>query len=283
MTEPMNLYHSNRRDVFWFFIVASIFSALLWLPLVLVPAESIPSIGTLWWLHYLGGLGPALAAIILTFHKGGIERLGDLLGKLRLSKNAFLWILLGGLLPIILLAFVYLFIGIQRGEWLRLNDLLHTEKLPSFGILGIVSFEILFFGLGEELGWRGYAWPRLRNMFGFFTSCLIITIPWALWHFPTFFYNPNMAQLGVLGTIGWAFSLLTGAVILGWLVDCAEGNVLPAVLFHGILDVIFVSKAIYGKYDSYLGIAVIILAIAIVLMIVFPKFNNLKVRNRTGG
>lgn len=276
MTENKELFGFRKYEILWFFVLATGFSFFLWLPLVLSPEKSEPSVGSYWWLHYVGGLGPALSAFVMIYFGTKDDRVSYRQSLLRISKQALVWILLGGLLPILLFAFVFLFLGMLSGKWLQFEDLLNSEKLPSFGIFSIIFVEIVFFGFGEELGWRGYAWPRIRNRFGFLTSSLIITIPWALWHFPTFFYNPNMTQLGVAGTVGWVLSLFTGAVILGWLVDCAKGNVLPAVLFHGILDVVFVSKAIYGIYEDYLGIAVVILALLITAASFSSKLFNLK-------
>ncbi len=255
----------QRHQFVSYFVLAIAISSLLWLPLILNHTTGDATSGPLWWLHYVGGIGPALAAIIVSWIIGGKSATKRLLSRLTWSRKQSRWILLGAVLPVILLLAVIIVIGIFTGKWIQLADVTQTAKLPGIGLAGILFFEIVFFGFGEELGWRGFAWPRLREKFGFFMSSVVVTMPWVLWHTATFFYNDNMMKLGVGGTIGWAFSLLTGAIILGWLTDRAKGSILPAVLFHGVLDVVFVSKAVAGTYDSYLGAAIMVCSVVVAL------------------
>ena len=46
-----------------------------------------------------------------------------------------------------------------------------------------VIFEAVW-SLGEELGWRGFLFPRLQQRFGFHGACLISGLIWAVWHYP---------------------------------------------------------------------------------------------------
>jgi len=83
----------------------------------------------------------------------------------------------------------------------------NIPSMPSSGIILLVLFVITLvtspiinglFGLGEELGWRGYLLPKLMPL-GKFRAYLILGVVWGLWHLPliligftyTGFYCPD--------------------------------------------------------------------------------------------
>lgn len=254
-----------------YFILANLISWIIWLPLVLDKTVNDGSNGPLWYLHYLGGLGPMIAAIILTYKLKGRDGIKNIINRSLIIGGNLKWVIIGFSLPFIVFLFVVVMIGLYTGNWIDVSLLAKTTKLPQLGIVGIMFIEIIAYGFGEEIGWRGFALPRLQQRFSILTSSVILTLFWALWHLPAFFYNFNMMNLGVAGTIGWIMSLYTGSIILAWLVNRSKGNILPAILFHGMIDVVFISKAVAGKYDTALGVAITIFAI---LLIIFELRNK---------
>lgn len=74
-------------------------------------------------------------------------------------------------------------------------------------------------GLGEEVGWRGLAWTRLRRRLGLRDAALVLTVPWAVWHLPLFWIDSGLADLPLLVVPGWLLGLACGAVVLGWLYE----------------------------------------------------------------
>jgi membrane protease YdiL (CAAX protease family) len=69
--------------------------------------------------------------------------------------------------------------------------------------------------VGEELGWRGYALPRLARRFGLGGASLVLGVLWAGWHLPLFY---------MLGgdTVGQSFPLFVCqvtalSVAIAWL------------------------------------------------------------------
>jgi membrane protease YdiL (CAAX protease family) len=106
--------------------------------------------------------------------------------------------------------------------------------------LGVYALAVLiFFGFGEEIGWRGFALATLQRRFHPFAATFIVTGIWAIWHVPLFFFSPGMMALGAGGVVGWLFSLVTGSFLLTLLFNRAGGSVLIAACFHAAMDLAF--------------------------------------------
>lgn len=84
--------------------------------------------------------------------------------------------------------------------------------------------------LGEELGWRGFALPRMLHHWHPVTASLILGVVWGLWHLPAFFVSTlSQSQLSLPIFILGAASL---SVVTAWLFIKSKGSVLIAILVH---------------------------------------------------
>ncbi len=88
--------------------------------------------------------------------------------------------------------------------------------------------------VGEELGWRGYAFPKLTEKFSARTASLILGVLWGVWHLPTFV----IASMPQYGRPFGAFLVMTVSysVLLGWAFLHTRGSVLIATQFHGAIN-----------------------------------------------
>jgi membrane protease YdiL (CAAX protease family) len=102
------------------------------------------------------------------------------------------------------------------------------------GTLSLLEPVLFVLIIGEELGWRGYALPRLLARRSALAASLILGLLWGLWHLPTF-YVPGAPQHGLPIS---AFLLLTMAysVLFTWIYLHTRGSVLIATLFHGAIN-----------------------------------------------
>ena len=97
--------------------------------------------------------------------------------------------------------------------------------------------------IGEELGWRGYALPRLQARYSGLAASLILGVLWAAWHLPNQFI-PGLEFYGY-GFPAFALYVVPMTVLFTWLATQTRGSLLLAWLFHGAINtLIFVNSAI---------------------------------------
>jgi membrane protease YdiL (CAAX protease family) len=94
---------------------------------------------------------------------------------------------------------------------------------------------VFLFAAGEELGWRGFALPRLLSRRTAVVASLILGSMHALWHWPLILLPHQwMSDIPV---IPWTVSVLAEAFVFTWIVRGTGGSVLLAALFHGMSNI----------------------------------------------
>jgi membrane protease YdiL (CAAX protease family) len=107
--------------------------------------------------------------------------------------------------------------------------------LPVLLLIFFILVGLFHGGLDEELGWRGYALPRLQARYGALTASLILGVLWACWHLPLWFF-PDATQ----ASLSFPVFLVGGvalSIILTWLYNSTGGSLLLVILAHTIYDV----------------------------------------------
>jgi membrane protease YdiL (CAAX protease family) len=90
----------------------------------------------------------------------------------------------------------------------------------------------LFVGLCEELGWTGFAIPRLRLRHGVLATGLLVGICWGAWHAPLFSRSDSFAGPLPLALLLLQLSWLPAyRVLMVWVYD-RTGSLLVAMLMH---------------------------------------------------
>ena len=76
----------------------------------------------------------------------------------------------------------------------------------------LLAMALVINGFGEETGWRGFALPGWRERHGELSASLLIAVPWALWHIPTFFLDSGYRGFSPLMIPGfWTAKAATSA------------------------------------------------------------------------
>jgi len=90
--------------------------------------------------------------------------------------------------------------------------------------------------LGEELGWRGFALPRLQARFSPLVSSLIIGVVWTFWHTPMFWFPgaaiPSFLEISLFSVLLYLAQITAEAILFTVVFNYTRGSVLIAIVFH---------------------------------------------------
>jgi membrane protease YdiL (CAAX protease family) len=87
-----------------------------------------------------------------------------------------------------------------------LHTFVSASFTPNFFVFGIAAG--LLAGLCEELGWTGFAYPRMREQMGPLAAALVLGLLWGVWHLPV------VDSLGAASPHGAAWPAFFGAFVL---------------------------------------------------------------------
>jgi membrane protease YdiL (CAAX protease family) len=252
----------RARPLTWFFVVAYAMSWLAWLALVLA-ALGVVGGSPSPYLHLVGGLGPLCAAVLVTYFSGDRAALRLLRDRSLTLGGSARWLAAAVLLPAALFAVSLVALALLPPTSMNWDNFGRSTEFPSLPRPIFWLANVVFYGFGEEVGWRGFALPRIQARHSALSSALLVGLAWAGWHLPLFAFSEGLSRLGIGGTAGWLMSILTGSVLMGWFFNSSRGSVLAVAIFHGVLD-IFMTSAVAPQVATAMGAILTIGTIALV-------------------
>ena len=263
----------KKHPLLWFYTLAFAISWMGWLPMVAA------SWGAPWFQHpafqillILPAAGPTLAAIIVQrvlVGKTGANRWFRSLWRWRIRAR---WLGVAIALPAILLLadkLVAQAFGLPIA-WEPVNENRAGLVISAF-VIALLS------NPWEEVGWRGFALPRLQARHTAFTATLIVGTLWALWHLPIFFWTDNpMSQYPF---VLWFTSTVASAFIYTWLYNSTRGSVLAVALYHVLANTY---GALIGG-GSVAASCIVNVGAAVVLVGVFGMTNLARIERARAG
>jgi membrane protease YdiL (CAAX protease family) len=179
---------------------------------------------------FLGAFGPAVAAVAITAQEGGRAGLRSLLSRILRWRVAPFWYgvaLLGPIVLQLVAMALHVVLGGQPPGLLAM-----VGSLPT--VLVTFVYMLIQVGIGEEVGWRGYALPKLQAGYSALLSSVILGVIWTLWHLPLFF-NP---ATGYSITPFWAFLvfMVPVSIFITWVFNSTGGSVLIIMVLHAMLN-----------------------------------------------
>jgi membrane protease YdiL (CAAX protease family) len=102
---------------------------------------------------------------------------------------------------------------------------------------------MILFSFGEELGWRGFAYPRLERIHGPVVGSLILGSVWGLWHLGMLFAPDPMRALPAITIPLYMANLALWSVILAWFFERGGRSLAVAIAIHAGAHLDNVSRA----------------------------------------
>src|SRR5215203_6283553 len=211
-------------------------------------------------------LGPTLSAFIMTGVTGGRDGVRRLLRRIVLWRVELRWYLfvLVGLPAITVLSTVVLPGALASFQ---------ASAVSSTMFLYVVAGPVFLFAGGpvfEEIGWRGFAFPRLQRLYGPLVGSLVLGALWGLWHVPLFLIpswdTPHGSLLDVALFVIWAVST---TIVITWVFNNTKGSVLVAILAHESINSAAVS--VYALFPAPAvtgGIANVVIGFGVAALLV---------------
>lgn len=178
---------------------------------------------------FLGQSGPVVAAFVVTaaiYGSVGVRDLGARTVKWRVAPQWYLTVLLLPLLMIaVCLAAAFVTGGFELGPF--------EPDIPWSWFIFFVLYMIVFTGLAEEPGWRGFALPHLQASRTAMRSSWILGVAWGVWHFPfIIYYNLDEPFLLIPAFFGLTVGIVGWTIVNTWVYN-NTGSVFMVILLHG--------------------------------------------------
>jgi membrane protease YdiL (CAAX protease family) len=228
LRRPTQAEKKAMRSLLKFFLLTFIVSWTFWIAsaaILRVTTSPISAFSSL--LYLIGVFAPALVALVLYARADG--RAGTLALLSRTIKGSVdaRWFVFAVSYMAAIKLVVALLLRIGSGAW------------PAFGRepVYIILIAIVFstpVQAGEEIGWRGYALPRLSASLGLSGASIFLGIIWACWHLP-FFFLSGVDKSGQSFPV-YFLGVVALSVAMAWLYWRTNGSLLLTMLMHAAVN-----------------------------------------------
>ena len=225
---PSRTNTTTRAFPLKFVLVAFAFTWFFWLLAMLearglISSLPVPAL-------FLGAFGPMVAAVAITAQEGGRAGLRSLFSRIIRWRVAPIWYAVAILGPLMLTLGAIALHVVFGGRPPDISAMI--GGLPTVLVLSL--YMLVQVGIGEEVGWRGYALPRLQTGYSALVSSVILGVLWALWHLPLFF-NPATSYSN---TPFWVYVvfLLPLPIVYTWIFNSTGGSVLMVMILHAVMN-----------------------------------------------
>ena len=99
-----------------------------------------------------------------------------------------------------------------------------------------------FVALGEEVGWRGFLYPRLKEKLGYVKGLLLGGVIWGVWHWPLIWligyeYGTGYPGFPVVGMLLFCLFTIPIGILADWVYEKSHCIWVPSLL-HGCINAV---------------------------------------------
>lgn len=225
----------------------------------------------------VGVFAPALVALALTERAQGT---GGRAATPALLRRVFKWrvsvrwyVFAVGFIPAVKLS-VAVVHRVATGAWPRFGQ-------EAWYLMAAAIVVSTWVQAGEEIGWRGYALPRLSERFGLAPASVALGIIWASWHLPLFFF-PGSDILGQSFPL-YLLQVTALSVAMSWLYWRTNGSLLLTMLMHAAVNNTkdIVPSAVSGVTNSFALSTSLVAWLTVALLWIAAAYFLVRMRKTT--
>ena len=179
--------------------------------------------------------GPSVAGILMTGLISGRAGYRALLARLLRWRVGARWYAVAMLTAPLVYVVLCFLLSLISSEFS--SGILLTSDKAGLVLMGL-AYGLLGGGFLEELGWTGFAVPRVRQRHGLVGTGLFVGLLWGAYHFSVIFWATSPSPSGALGVailLAQLFAWLPAyRVLMVWVYDHTQ-SLLLAMLMHASL------------------------------------------------
>jgi membrane protease YdiL (CAAX protease family) len=265
-----------RQPLFYFFSLTFVISWSLFIAAAIIsrntssPDSPFSPVGYI--IYLIGVFAPALVAIFLSWREKGKAGVLALLSKIIKAPSDWRWYVFAVGYFVIIKLLAAIIYRVITSHWPLVGH-------ESFFIIVIAVIFSTPTQAGEEIGWRGFALPRLSDRFGLAAASIILGIIWAAWHLPFFFFQ-NADKFGQSFPV-YLLSVTALSVAMAWLYWRTNSSLLITMLMHSAVNNTtgIVPSVLTGAKNQFSLNASLIAWITTAILIVFAVYFLKQMRN----
>ncbi|MBI1854096.1 MAG: CPBP family intramembrane metalloprotease [Planctomycetes bacterium] len=210
---------------------------------------------------YLASTSPGVAALVLVGTLGGWAAARDLVSRLlRWRASLGVWLVALGLPTVLSL------VSVVVAKLIAPSSISFAEEIPlEPGSIVVGAVWFVFAAAGEEIGWRGFALPRLIARRGPLSASVVIGIVWAAWHFVG-----SRPWPGAISAFGFGLGIVSDSIVITWIFQRSNESLLLTTAYHAIhnANVRVIHYLIPGKLAASGAILSLLKAIVVIVIVV---------------